>query len=143
MAMPKKLKNFNTYSDGESFRGLTKSITLPPLTRKMEEWRGGGTSGPVKVDFGQEALEVKCTYGGVMQQVLKQYGLTTHDGLGLRFAGAYQREDTGAVEAHEVIVRGRLQRNRTWRCRSWRGYRVRRAIACELFQVRDQRRNDH
>jgi len=107
MAMPKKLKNFNAFSDGESFLGLVKTVTLPTLTRKMEDWRGGGMSGPVKVDFGQEGLEIKFTYGGVMQQVLKQYGLTTHDGLGLRFAGAYQRDDTGAVDAVEVTVRGR------------------------------------
>lgn len=107
MAMPRKLKNFNAFSDGESFLGQVKSVTLPTLTRKMEDWRGGGMSGPVKTDHGQEALEIKFTYGGLMQQVLTQYGLTTHDGVGLRFAGAYQRDDTGAVDAVEVIVRGR------------------------------------
>src|SRR5690606_41905814 len=36
-----------------------------------------------------------------------QYGITRADGVLLRFAGAYQRDDTGEVSAVEVVVRGR------------------------------------
>lgn len=107
MALPRKLKNFNVFSDGESFIGQTKTITLPTLTRSMEAYRGGGMSGPVSIDNGNEEIELKTVYGGFMRQVLRQYGITTHDGVQLRFAGAYQRDDTGAVDAVEVVVRGR------------------------------------
>lgn len=107
MALPRKLKNYNVFGDGESFLGQAKTVTLPTLTRKMEDFRGGGMSGPVSVDFGQEGIELKVVYGGFMRQILRQYGLTTHDGAQLRFAGAYQRDDTGATDSVEVVVRGR------------------------------------
>ena len=107
MALPRKLKNFNLFGNGESFLGQGKTVTLPTLTRSMEDYRGGGMSGPVKTDNGQEAIELKHVYGGFMRSLLRQYGVTTHAGVQLRFAGAYQRDDTGAVDAVEVVVRGR------------------------------------
>ncbi|MEW5251200.1 phage major tail tube protein [Microbulbifer discodermiae] len=107
MALPRKLKNLNLFNDGNSYLGQVNSVTLPTLTRSMEDYRGGGMSGPVKIDHGQEALELSATYGGLMREVLEQYGITSHDGVQLRFAGAYQRDDTGAVDAVEVVIRGR------------------------------------
>jgi len=109
MGMPRKLKHFNVYNDAESCLGEVLEITLPTLSRSMEDYRGGGMSGPVKIDNGMEALEVETKYGGVMRSVLRQFGIATHDGVQLRFAGSYQREDSGAVDAVEIIVRGRHQ----------------------------------
>ncbi len=107
MALPKKLKNFNLFNDGESYLGQVNEVKLPTLTRKMEDYRGGGMNGPVKIDFGQEALELEWKCGGMMRGVLNQYGVTTHNGVQLRFAGAYQRDDTGEVDAVEVTIKGR------------------------------------
>lgn len=107
MAMPRKLKNMNLFNNGESYLGQVTQVTLPPLTRLMEEYRGGGMSGPVKIDNGQGALALEWTCGGMMRSVLEQYGTVRHDGVQLRFAGAYQRDDTGAVDAVEVVIRGR------------------------------------
>ena len=89
--------------------GEVLEIHLPTLSRSMEDYRGGGMSGPVKIDNGMEALEIEAKYGGVMRSVLRQFGIATHDGVQLRFAGSYQRADTGAVDAVEIIVRGRHQ----------------------------------
>ena len=55
----------------------------------------------------RSAIEIEHKYGGFMRSILRQYGVTRHDGVQLRFAGAYQRDDTAAVDAVEVIVRGR------------------------------------
>lgn len=107
MALPRKLKNLNLFNDGESYIGQVQELTLPTLTRSMEEYRGGGMSGPVKIDNGQEAIELEWTLGGLIKSALDQYAVTKHDGVQLRFAGAYQRDDTGAVDAVEVVVRGR------------------------------------
>ncbi|RPE74632.1 phage major tail tube protein [Vulcaniibacterium tengchongense] len=107
MALPRKLKNFNLFGDGESYLGQAVEVKLPTLTRAMEDYRGGGMSGPVKIDNGQEALELEHKYGGLMRSIFRQYGISRHDGVQLRFAGAYQRDDTGAVDAVEVVVRGR------------------------------------
>lgn len=107
MGFPHKLKNFNVFNDGQSFMGKVAEINLPKLTRKMEEWRGGGMGRPIKVDFGGEALQMDWTVGGLLREVLKQYGVTTHDGVQVRFAGAYKAEDEDEPVAVEVVIRGR------------------------------------
>ncbi|WP_439668381.1 phage major tail tube protein [Cupriavidus necator] len=107
MAMPRKLKNFNVFADGVSHVGECEEITLPKLTRKLEEYRAGGMNGPIDLDFGNEKLELETTYGSIMREILKQYGVTRASAAMVRFAGAYQRDDTGDMDAVEVVVRGR------------------------------------
>ena len=46
-------------------------------------------------------------HGTVHPRVCGERGIARHDGVMLRFAGAYQRDDTGQVDAVEVVVRGR------------------------------------
>ena len=81
MALPKKLKNFNIFNDGHNYVGIAKEITLPKLTTKTEEWRGGGMDIPVDVDMGMEKLSTEWTVGGYVSQILKQYGLTQVGGV--------------------------------------------------------------
>ncbi len=107
MALPRTLKNFNVFADGVSHAGECEEITLPKLTRKLEEYRAGGMNGPVDLDMGSEKLELETTYGGLMREILKQYGVTGIDRALIRFAGAYQRDDTGDTDAVEIVVRGR------------------------------------
>lgn len=107
MGLPRKLKHFNVFNDGESYMGQVGEVNLPKLTKKMEEWRGGGMNGPIKVDLGQEALSMEWTCGGIMKRVLQQYGVLKHDGVQLRFSGSYQAEDSGDPDSVEVVVRGR------------------------------------
>lgn len=105
--LPSVLKNFNLFNEGASYMGLVEEIKLPGLKRKMEELRAGGMNGPVGIDLGQEALEMETTCGGLMKDVLKQYAICGAAGIGLRFAGAYQRDDTCEVQKVEIIIRGR------------------------------------
>ena len=107
MALPRTLKNFNLFNDGDSYLGQVEEITLPTLTRNTEDYRAGGMMGPVKLDMGQEAIECEWKCGGLMRGVLAQYGITKPDGVQLRFAGAYQSEDTGEIDAVELVIRGR------------------------------------
>lgn len=106
MGMPKKLKNFNLFGDGNSYQGEVDEVVLPKLTRKMEEWRGSGMRGPIKWENGMEAMTLEWTVGGLMRPVLQQWGVTTHNGLQLRFAGGYQAAGSDKVDAVEIIVRG-------------------------------------
>ncbi|MGP9421445.1 phage major tail tube protein [Pseudomonas reactans] len=107
MALPKKLKYLNLYNDGNSYLGVVSSLTLPKLTRKLENYRGGGMSGSVSVDFGldDDALALEWTIGGMDELVLQQWGSTAD--IPLRFAGSFQRDDTGDISAVEVVMRGR------------------------------------
>jgi P2 family phage contractile tail tube protein len=107
MALPRKLKNFNLFVDGETFAGIATEVTLPKLTRKMEAIRAAGMNGEIDADLGMEKLELEWTCGGHVRQVYQQFGISRADGLLLRFAGAYQRDDTGLITPVEVVVRGR------------------------------------
>lgn len=107
MALPSKLKNFNVFNDGNNYQGKVAEITLPKLSRKLEEWRAGGMDSPIDVDLGGEKLVLEYTCGGIVRESLRQYGATKAAAYTQRFAGAYQREDDGGVDAVEVVVRGR------------------------------------
>ena len=107
MALPRKLKRMNFFIDGIGYVGEASSITLPKLTRKLDDWRGGGMDGTVKIDMGQEAMEMEWAFGGPMREVFLSYGIQEIGGVGLRYASAYQADDTSDVVAVEVIARGR------------------------------------
>lgn len=107
MALPRKLKNFNVFQNGESFIGQCAELALPKLTIDGEDYRGGGMLGPATLDLGLAKIEMDVTFGGYMRSVLNQFGIMQVDGVMLRFAGAYQRDDTGDVDAVEIITRGR------------------------------------
>jgi P2 family phage contractile tail tube protein len=107
MALPRKLKNFNVFYNMDNYLGLCKQIELPKLTRKIEEYRGGGMNGPISADLGMEKLEITHTYGGIMRDIYRQFGIPFASGILMRFSGAYQRDDTGDIDAVEIVVRGR------------------------------------
>lgn len=109
MALPRKLKHMNLFNEGESYMGVASSVTLPKLTRKLEDWRGAGMDGPAKVDLGMgdDGIQLEWTLGGLDLTVIKQYGAVSANGIGLRFAGSYQQDDTGDTIPVEVVVRGR------------------------------------
>ncbi|MGX9694909.1 phage major tail tube protein [Achromobacter anxifer] len=109
MGMPYKLKNMNLFNDGQSYLGVVTAVTLPKLTRKMEAFRAAGMLGSAKADFGldDDAMKMEWTTGGYVKQILRQYGAVGVDGVQLRFAASYQRDDTQEVDYVEIIVRGR------------------------------------
>lgn len=109
MSLPRSLKNFNVFLDGVSHMGIATVVTLPKLARTMEAHRGGGMNGGVYVDLGSEPLEITHTYAGHVDEAYKAFGSSKADGVLIRFAGAYQRDDTGEVDAVEVTIRGRHQ----------------------------------
>ncbi len=107
MGLPHKLKNMNLFIDGVTHIGRVVEVTLPKLALKTDEYRGGGMLAPVLIDMGLEKLELDFTGGGMLTTPLGQFGAAVHDAAQLRFAGAYQSDDTGQVRAVEVAVRGR------------------------------------
>lgn len=109
MALPRKLKHMNLFEDGISYVGQVDEVELPKLTRKLEEFRAGGMNAPLHADHGMEAMSMSFTIGGINDITLRKFGTPTHDGVLLRFAGSYQRDDTGAVSAVEVVGRGRYK----------------------------------
>lgn len=89
MDLPKKLKLMNVFNEGNSYCGQVSEVTLPKLSQKMENWRGGGMMGNVKIDMGHndDMNELSWKLGGLDLNVLKQFGAVKVDSYGLRFAG--------------------------------------------------------
>ena len=108
MGLPRKLTHFATFVDGTNYMGEMPEVTLPTLTRKMEEYRGGGMNGPIDLDMGQEKMEAELKGAGWLKDLAKQWGARRHDAVMIRFAGALQAEDSEAVTPVEVVMRGRL-----------------------------------
>jgi uncharacterized protein len=108
MGLPRKLKQMMMYVDGIGYAAETTSVTLPKLGRKFEAYRGGAMDSAVKIDLGGlDDLDLEHSYGGPVRALLRQYGVTTVGGLGLRFVGAFQNDDSGTTDSIEVAVRGR------------------------------------
>jgi len=109
MALPAKIKHLNFFNEGQTYIGQSESFTRPKLARKFEAFRGGGMHGAVHIDHGLEddALDVEWVVGGYAAQVIKQMGIAEAGGVMLRFVGSVQRDDTAAVSALEIVVRGR------------------------------------
>lgn len=107
MALPKKLKHFNLFGNGNNWQGEITSLTIPELARQMEEFRGGGMNIPTDIDMGMQKLQFQWTPAGLIPEVFDQFGTAKYDAELLRFAGSYQRDDTGETIPVEIIVRGR------------------------------------
>ena len=106
--LPKTLKNFNLFIEGQGYAGLAEELTLPKLSRKMEEYRGGGMNGPTEIDLGMEKLEMEFTLREYSRAVLNEWGVCDSAGVGLRFLGAAVRDDaTCETDKIEIVVRGR------------------------------------
>lgn len=107
MNLPSKLKLMNLFADGYGFGGEAKNVKLPTLKMLTEKFSGGGMAGSASWRTGQvDDLKLEYTLGGLSVVALKAMGVVEIDGLQLRFAGAYQRPDDGAVQSVEVVVRG-------------------------------------
>ena len=107
--LPRRLKNFNIFLDGYSMLGIAEEVVLPKLVRKMEEYRAAGMNGPLKADFGHEAMELEVTSAEIDANLIKLWGTSDLQGVGLRFRAAMEREGSDAsVEGLEIVVRGRF-----------------------------------
>lgn len=64
MAVPKHLRFFTLFVDGENEVGKVTSVTPPKLTRKTDSYRGGGMMGAVS-DLGLDdsALDASFVMG--------------------------------------------------------------------------------
>ncbi len=109
MGLPRTLKKFAVFMDGVSFLGETEEVTLPKLKRKMEDHRSGGMPGPIKIDLGQDSIEMEWKAAGFIVEQYKAYGAIKHDKVLLRFAGGIQSDDNEEVQSVEVTVRGRAE----------------------------------
>ena len=106
--LPRKLVDFMGVYEGIPLAGLVPKIVLPSLARKLEDYNAGGLGGPVKLDLGQEGLQLGLTLTQQQREVLNGYGTASASAVQFRFMGAYQSDDTQQIEQVEIAVRGRI-----------------------------------
>jgi P2 family phage contractile tail tube protein len=92
-ALENILRNFNLFIDGRGFAGNVEEITLPKLTLKTDEFRGGGMDSPLKIELGLEALEASFTLTKYDPDTLKLFGLAPGNSKPLTFRGSVISED--------------------------------------------------
>ncbi|SQC45102.1 phage major tail tube protein [Klebsiella pneumoniae] len=109
MALPRKLKHLNILTPVTTGWALLNPSPCRNSPASWENYRGGGMPGSVGIDLGLDdgALDTEMTIGGTEALLFKQMGKATVDGVQLRFTGSIQRDDTGEVQAVELVVRGR------------------------------------
>jgi P2 family phage contractile tail tube protein len=102
--LPRQLKAFNAYIDGESFAGRVDTATLPALAFLLEDHRAGGMDAPIKLELGMEAMTATLVVSDYSPEIMARLA-TPETPLTLR--GAVQSQG-GAVEAVVVNMRGMI-----------------------------------
>lgn len=107
MAIPAKLRLFTCFVNSVNNIGKVTSVTLPKLTRKTDDYQGGGMIGAVAVDLGLDsgALDATMVVGGLVQDLLLEYGGDL-DGTLIRFTGEYYT--SGESQIVDVEMRGKF-----------------------------------
>lgn len=106
--IPQTLFNTNMFIDGMSLEGDVPSLSLPKLTVKTEEYRGGGMDAPVDMDMGLEKLEASFTTNGLRKEVLKYFGAFDQTAFNASFRGAFKGQK-GATTGAVATLRGGLR----------------------------------
>lgn len=106
--IPEVLSNCVAFIDGVSFAGDVPTLTLPKLTKKTDDYQGGGMSAPIEMGMGLEKLEAAWTTNGVRRESLKYFGLADQTACNAVFRASY-RGLKGSVKAVIVTLRGAVK----------------------------------
>lgn len=107
MALPKRLKSFILFNEGNAYLGEVPEVVLPKLAHDMEDYIAGGMPGKVKLQNALQAMTMEWTASGYLADSLRQFGTVSINGNLLRFQGALQQDDTGEVTTVSIVMRGR------------------------------------
>lgn len=135
MALPKKLRDFNLFGDGNNWQGQIAELSLPTLARVVEDYRGGGMDGAVEIDMGQEKIEFEWTAGGLLAEIFDAYGASRLDATMLRFAGAYYSESDATTMAVEIVVRGRHREIDMGTAKAGENNEIKVVTACSYYKL--------
>lgn len=72
---PRILQNMSLGIEGVGYAGIVKAVTPPVITRITEDHRAGGMDGTLRMDLGQEAMEMTLRFAGTDHELLKHIGL--------------------------------------------------------------------
>lgn len=105
--LPKILKNFSAFVDGRGYAGRVDEITLPKLSIKTEEYRGGGMDVPIDIDLGMEKLEAEITFSEYDPELFRLFGIMDNSTVNFTLRGGLQ--GTGNAEPVVINLRGKIK----------------------------------
>ena len=107
MKMPRILKGFNLFVDGENQYGVIVDVTRPKIARKTEDYTPGGAMMEMTVVHGFEKMELEITSKGYDADMLRSMTSSINGKL-IRYQGALQQEDGGSYQELKGEARGRI-----------------------------------
>lgn len=103
--IPKIIKNFNLFVDGQGFAGRVDDTDLSKvLALVTEDHRGGGMDTPVRIDMGVETPEVSFSMAEHNPIIFKKFGLIDQNSVQLTFRAA--QVDDRTVLPYIINARG-------------------------------------
>jgi P2 family phage contractile tail tube protein len=106
--LPAVLKGFNVFVDGIGYAGKCSKVTLPKLTRKTEDYQGGGLDAPIEMDMGLEKLTLdELLIDEINGSLLATFGAAKIDAVKIRIKGSVKAEDQTSETPVEIVLRGR------------------------------------
>jgi hypothetical protein len=90
--IPKVLKGFNLFVDGQGYAGLVEDVTLPKLSLKRDDIYNGGMDAPIDLEMGMDKLECDFTLSEYSEAVIKQFGLRDGAQVPLTMKGGLDNE---------------------------------------------------
>ena len=97
MQLPRQLKGFTAFINGEDKYGILIDISRPKISRKTEDYTPGGV----------DKLEMEITAKGYEADMLKSMS-STIGGTLIRYQGALQQEDGEGYQQLKGEARGRI-----------------------------------
>ncbi len=108
--IPAVIKDGNLFVEGRGFAGKFKSLKPPKIAIATEEFNSGGMVAPMDIDMGLEKLEASFVLHEWTKEVLIQFGVVNHAGVGFRAAYAAERDDASEeLQAINMVMRGRIK----------------------------------
>lgn len=107
MKLPRQLKGFNAFVNGEDKYGIVVDINRPKISRKTEDYTPGGAMTELTAAHGFDKLELEITAKGYEAEMLKSMS-STIGGTLIRYQGALQQEDGAGYQVLKGEARGRI-----------------------------------
>lgn len=104
------LQQFIVSIDGYGKAGTGEQCTLPKISKKTEEYRGGGMIAPRQHTLGYQKFEFECSLTSVDPQVIGQSGLFVSKAVSFSVMG-YLDGDNNASHTAYVYMRGEVIEN--------------------------------
>lgn len=101
--LPRLLKHFNLYVDGEDYAGRADALTPPALAFTMEDHRAGGMDGVMALEMGMEKMTMTFIVSDATPALIAMMGRSS---IPLVARGSVQAQGVSKPEPVVINTRG-------------------------------------